>query len=592
MAPEQAAADPSTDHRADIYSFGCLAFELFTGRAPFHDLPIHSVVAAHADTVAPPVTALRADVPPAVGELIARCLEKNPAARPQTARDLLTALDGASVVNSPAPSILGVPYRWAGLALVVGAIGLGVYVATRAGAGSAPLTLAVLPFSNIGADRTVDFVADGLADEIGGALARVPGIQVKSRIGARSYQGQPTVDVAEAGVRLAVDYLMSGKFHQERGHWILSADLTRAADSTTIWGEAFDLGPDEQVRAAEEIAASLVTALRNRFPRAIGAAPVLAPNQRAANGEALRLYMSGNERLNRRSQSVKESADFFRRAIRQDSLYAKAYSGLSMALSLFPNYHGVSVNTIQAEMVRAARRALDLDPTLAQPHVALAKVHEFDWQWDSAEAELKTAIRLDGHLAEAHNQYARLLRNRGRFPAALIQLRAARADDPATAPIMSQLSYLYYLDGQLDSALVESQRALENDPASRTTVALGALVRLANHRPEEARKLIDRASQTSPFIAYVIARTGDTATARQRLREQDAQTPPPGFAETRRSYTYLGLGDTANALSALERATDAREVWPSTLSVYDPLYDPIRQSVRFKALLRRVGLAP
>src|SRR6185503_18267488 len=99
--------------------------------------------------------------------------------------------------------------------------------------------------------------------------------------------------------------------------------------------------------------------------------------------------------------------------------------------------------------------------------------------------------------------------------------RAARAEDPASAPIVSQLSYVYYLDHQLDSALVESERALENDPANRTTVALGALVRLANDRPDAARKLIDRASPTTPFVAYVIAKSGDTATARQRLRAQD-----------------------------------------------------------------------
>ena len=164
----------------------------------------------------------------------------------------------------------------------------------------------------------------------------------------------------------------------------------------------------------------------------------------------------------------------------------------------------------------------------------------------------------------------------------------AHAEDPASAPIMSQLSYLYYLEHQLDSAMVESERALQTDPASRTSVALGALLRLAMNLPDTARKLIDRASPTTPFVGYVIAKAGDTAAARQLLRAQDAEVPQRGFAETRRSYTYLGLGDTAKALTALERATDAREVWASTLSVYDPLYDSIRESARFRALLRRV----
>jgi tetratricopeptide (TPR) repeat protein len=206
--------------------------------------------------------------------------------------------------------------------------------------------------------------------------------------------------------------------------------------------------------------------------------------------------------------------------------------------------------------------------------------------------EFKTALRLDSRLAEAHSQYARHLRNRGRLGEALDQLRMARLDEPTSAPIVSQLSYVYYLDRQLDSALVESRRALDNDPTNRTTVALGALIRLATGLPDSARRLIDRASPTSPFITYVIAKSGDMATARQRLIDEDAQTPQPGFAETRRTYTYLGLGDTAKALSALERATDAREVWPATLSTYDPLYDSIRQTTRFRRLLDRVGLEP
>ena len=596
MAPEQAAGDPSTDHRADIYSFGCLAYELFTGKPPFGDQAMHLATAAHAHAAPISATAVRPDVPSVVAELIARCLEKDPAARPQSARELLSVLDGAAATPLHARAAVEERRRpvralwWGASALLVGVIGMGAYLATRARAAPESLSLAVLPFRNIGADSTVSFVADGLADEIGGALARVPGIQVKSQVGVRRYRGQSAVDDAEAGVRLAAKYLMSGKFRQERGRWILSADLTRAADSTIIWAEAFDLGPDEQAGAAETISGSLVRALRTRFPKSIGSAPVLAPNQRTSNGEAARLYMTANDLLNRRSQNVKESADLFRRAIRQDSLYAKAYSGLSFALSFFPQYHAVAVNDVQAEVVRAARRALALDPTLAQPHVALGKAHELDWQWDSAETEFRTAIRLDSHLAEAHNQYARHLRNRGRLAEALRELRTARAEDPASAPIMSLLSYVYYLDHQLDSALVESERALQADPANRTSVALGALLRLAMNLPDTARKLIDRASPTTPFVGYVIAKTGDTTAARQLLRAQDAEVPQRGFAETRRSYTYLGLGDTAQALAALERATDAREVWASTLSVYDPLYDSIRESARFKRLLRRVRL--
>jgi len=567
---------------------------MLTGNPPFGDQPARLLDTAQVETAPSLVTAVRSDVPARVALLIAQCLEKDPAARPQSARALLDALDatGTTTSSNPiSPSREVRSFRWLGLVLAAGVIGTVAYLTTRGPALSDPLTLAVLPFDNVGADSSTDFVAQGLADEVAGALARVPGILVKSRIGARIYQGK-SVDVTAAGARLEADYLMTGKVRQERGQWIVSGNLTRAADSAIVWGEAFTLSLDEQAEAGEVVAASLVAALRSRFPRSIGSIPVLASNQRTANAEAKRLYMEGNERLNRRRQSVMESVDLFKRAIEKDTLYAEAYSGLSMALSFIPNYHAILPSDIQTDLMKAARRALELDSTLAAPHVALAKAHEFDWQWDSAETEFKMAIRLDGHLAEARSQYARHLRNRGRFAEALGQLRAARAEDPVSAPIVSQLMYAYYLDHRLDSALVESNRALANDPGNRTTVALGALVRLAKGLPDSARRLIDRASPTTPFIAYVLAKSGDTAAARQRLRVEDAETPQPGLANTRRTYTYLGLGDTARALSALERATDAKEVWPSTLSVYDPLYDSIRQTVRFQNLLHRVGLAP
>ena len=598
MSPEQGAGDPSTDHRADIYSFGCLAFELLTGKAPFHDQPTHLVADAHASTVPPPVTTLRADVPPDIAELVAQCLAKDPAARPQSANDVLSALDRATTTDprGPSPAHAAPPmsraFTWAPRAMVAAMIATAAYVASKVLGASAPVTLAVLPFSSISADSAVRSLAEGLADEVSRALSRVPGIQVKSRTGALAYRGQVNVDATQAGAKLKVAYLLTGAARLERGRWVLSADLTRTADATSTWGESFPLDPNEQTGTADAIAASLSAALRSRFPKSIGAAPPRTANQQTSNNDAYFYTALGHLKLNQRSQGVAVAADLFRKAIDLDSMYASAHSGLSMALAFYPHHQGSAVKEIHGELVRAARRALQLDSTLAEPHIALGMAHGFAYQWDSSAAELRAAIQLDRHDVEARLQYGRLLRNRGQLDEALTQLRAARAEDATSAAVLSHLSYVYYLDHQLDSALAESVRALETDPLNRTSVVMGAFVRLAMNRPGEARKLIERAPETSPFIAYVIAKSGDTATARRRLREQDAESPQPGLGETRRAYTYLGLGDTAKALSALERAIDAGEIWGVLESYIDPINDPIRQSARFKALLRRVRLVP
>ena len=598
MAPEQAAGDPGTDHRADIYAFGCLAYEVFTGNPPFHGLSKHQTIAAHLMTAPPAVGTIRAEVPPAVADLIARCLEKAPVARPQAAREILRALDapvgpsGAWTAPAPAtPRRLPKPLV-VGLALVA-VLAVAAYLLAGSRGSARPISLAVLPFGYDAADTAMSFVADGLADEVAGALSRVPGIEIRSRSGARLYRRQLSVDVTEVGAKLNAEYVMHAVIRPDRGRWIVSADLTRAADQTTIWVETFTISLDEAAGARDEIAASVIAALRQRFPSAIGVAPTLASNQRTTNDEAYRLYLRGQERLSRRGQSVRESADLFRAAIREDSLFAGAWSGLSMALVLFPHFQGVPTWEIREEVLRAVGRALELDSTLAQPHTARALLHQFEHQWDQALAEHRTALRLDERSVEVRLQYARHLQVRGRPAEALVELRRAIVDDPASAVVRSITANAYYVDGQLDSALAEARRALENDSTNLTALGLGANILLANGRPEEAARLVGRFGHMSnyPGVRYVLARTGNAAEAIRRQREEDAVEPRPWMYETRRALTYLGLGDTATALSALERATAAGEIWTSNILVRDPIWAPIRDSPRYRDLVRRIGLA-
>ncbi len=596
MAPEQATGDAGVDHRADLYSFGCLGYELFAGHPPFQAESSHLLIAAHIATPPRPIEELRPDVPAPVAELLSRCLAKAPADRPQSARDLLPVLDGVPSVGvstarpkqEPGRWRWSQPRTWTAIAALAAVAVIGGYCATRASAGS--VTVSVLPFGNIAGDTAVDYLADGLTDEVASALGRVTGILIKSRSGARRYRGQLAPDVTEAGARLKADYLMTAAVRQAGGQWILSAEFARAADATSLWDSIFVVSPNEQGAVADAIAASLAARLRRLFPRAIGVAPVRTPNQRTSNPEANRLYLLGQGRLTRRTMSVREAADLFRQAIQQDSLFAPAYSGLSMALALSPWFQRTPSPQVHDSVVTAARRALTLDPTLSLPHVAIGLAQWLAYDWGGAETEFKTAIRLDPRSVEAHLQYGRLLGNSGRYREALTEMQEARRLDPASVVVLSHMAFDYRMNGQLDSALVESRRALETDSASPLAMASAIRAYLAKDRLQEAHALAVRLPEMMWGRAYTLAISGDAEGARQSLRRLDAR-PPAWGDESDRASAYLGLGDTANALSALERATDAKELWPLGMEEYNPAFDPIRTSARFRKLLERVGLA-
>jgi serine/threonine-protein kinase len=598
MSPEQATGDPATDHRTDIYAFGCLAYEAISGHPPFHTLAKHQLVTAHLTAIPPRLDTAAPGVPEPVVVLVARCLEKDPAARPQTAREVLAALDrvgpgsGAATERAAARPAASVgPALRRVIPMLVGAILVaGAFAVIRDSGSAQPLRVSVLPFGNSAADTALDGVTDGLADEVASMLTRVPGIQIMSRSSARTYRGQHGVDVTEAGAKLKADYLVTAVMRRDRANWIVSAEFARAADAASLWTRTFTLNPEQAAANAQLIADTLVAALRARFSQ-VGAVPVVpAATQQPSSSEAYWLWVRGQEKLARRGSSVSESAELFRQAIQNDSLYARAWSGLAMALVLFPYFERARVAQIRDEVESAARRALALDPGLAQAHVALGMLYQFDYRWDDAASAYATAVRLDPQDVEARLQHARHLLFRGRTAAAFRELEVARTEDPASATILAWIAYAYYLDGRVDSALTEARRAVASDPTGQTAVATAAMIQIWSGRPDEARALLG-ANPVGMLHIYLAGRVGDTAAARALLREFNAGPRDPTTVETDRAFAYLGLGDTASALSALERATDAGEIWGVMQPTAAPFFDPVRGSERFNALLRRIRLA-
>jgi tetratricopeptide (TPR) repeat protein len=170
------------------------------------------------------------------------------------------------------------------------------------------------------------------------------------------------------------------------------------------------------------------------------------------------------------------------------------------------------------------------------------------------------------------------------------QFLAARAEQPASALVSSWVTATYLYLGQIDSALAESKRAFQNDSTNYTTLQFGTQIRIQAGDIDGARDFIGRSLPYDRITLWALAAIGDSATALARLRKLESQRPTPWLANTTRAYVMFGIGDTTAALEALERATDANELWPASGSTLAQIYDPVRSSARFHRLLRRVHL--
>ena len=593
MAPEQAMGDPGTDHRADIYSFGCLAYEVLTGSTPFPEPTSHQVIAAHVSRVPRRVTEIRAEVPAGVAELVAHCLAKLPDERPQHVRDVLRVLDGSTSHSGirPTPvaprSVRGTTVRWGAVAAALTLLAFAGYRATRAPVVvSTPIKLAVLPFANLEDDTAAAFLTDGLPDEIATTLGRVPGIQIQGRSGSRAYSGQLSPDITEAGRKLGADHVMTGAVRRERGNWILSLNVEHAADQASLWTESFIINPDQKAGVVKTITDSLLVELRRRFPQ-VGNAPAVVAASQTKSDMANQFYLGGVAKLRRRQMSVKDAAALFTDAIKEDSAFAPAWSGLSLALAFFPYFEGEPARTVYERVLEAAARSIRLDSMRAEPHVARGLAYENNLEWQLAEEEFQKALTLEPEHLEARIQYGRFLTAKGKPRDAIRELEVARRADPESPVILSNMALAYVILRQLDSARVFIDRALQSNKENLSTRVIAINVLLSEGRVADAAARA-RAEPRGAMANYALAHAGDTTTAMERLRAE-GRSPDVGLM---RAFTMLAKNDTAQALSALEQATEDGEIWFMTQPVSNTIWDPVRGSARFAAIVQRLKLPP
>ena len=467
MSPEQVRGQ-GADSRSDIFAVGAILFEMITGDRAFQGpSPADTMSAVLREQ--PPDLVRRSGIPPAVARLIQRCLEKDPGDRFQSVADLRFAIESISDAQ-PA--------------------------ASKAEAKS----IAVLPFSNIGADADNQFFSDGLAEELINALSRLSGLHVASRTSAFRFRGGD-VDVRDIGRQLQVTTVLEGSVRRSGNRLRVTAQLVNIADGYHVWSERYDREMADVFEIQDDIVASIVKALA---PALLGEVKD-AVKRPTENVEAYELYLRGRHACHQRSpNSLHAAIQCFEQVIALDPDFALAYAGLADCYSIYRAYGWHSAAKCRPPAVAAVARAVALDPSLAQVHYSQALVtYYFDRRSRDGEAHMRRALAINPRLGEVHGYLGLLLSSDYRADEAQAVIDLARELDPFSPFVLYLSSVTLQVTGRFDAAERAARRLLELQPDSLFGLWPLALSLSALGRHEEAGAAAERGVQLSRAPFYV-----------------------------------------------------------------------------------------
>jgi adenylate cyclase len=450
--------------------------------------------------------------------------------------------------------------------------------------------LAVLPFSNMSPDPKDEFFADGLTEELISELARLPGCQVIARTSVMRYKAAPK-GIREVGRELGVDVTLEGSVRKSGDRIRVTTQLIDTATEAHLWADRFDREFGEIFDLQSEIASRVATALKVELaPGGRGAAGRSAPRNLAAYES----YLKGRQAWWQAGEADYRAAlRYFERAIELDPTYALAYCGLADSHALLGNRGHVPMPEALRLAEAAARKALALDPDLADAHVSLAPILYNRYDWAGAERELRRALELDPNHVLGHYWLAVAVAAQGKLTEALELSRKVAGLDPLSrATVLAPAFYLYYLH-RFDEALAYVQE-IEKRIGYRPDHLYGLCqMALGQFGPalESIRKATGGTFADQPYrranLIVALGRAGQGAESRERLArlEEDARAgrAPAGVV----AYAYAGLGDKDRAFEWFNRAFEER----SSLVVEDLQIDPrlevLRDDPRYHELLRK-----
>jgi eukaryotic-like serine/threonine-protein kinase len=579
MSPEQAAGQPA-DARSDVFSFGVVLYEILAGRQPFAgptDLEVLQRVQHHA--AAP----LNETIPAALRTIVDKSLEKDPAERYQSMRDLVVDLRRLSrqTVETRAPAASS--RKWIALAaaaLLVLAVGAAVRWRLRPTTTDAPRirSLAVLPLQNLSRDPDQEFFSDGTTEALISNLAQIHDLDVISRTSAMRYKST-TKTVPEIGRELGVDAVVEGSVQRVGGRVRITAQLIRASTDKHLWAKEYERDAADVLKLEAEIARTIAQEIQAHLTP--GEVSRLA-SARSINAAAQEAYLLGRYHFVKDNEAdLRQALEQFQQAIRLQPDYAGAYAGLSGTAGLLW-IRGFTHDEGGAR--EAARKAIELDPNLGEAHAALAALKVVDWDWKGAEAEARRALELNF----VNDSYQSVLSITGRHAQAIAVAERATKIDPLSSYIQGSFAIVLYCARKYDDAIAQLKRTLELEPRNTAAILMMGVTYEAMGKPQEALAVFDRPEfRESPAIARAYALLGRRDDA---LRVLNGVVKRGGaFDLQEMAIAYFALGDKDRGFEWLTKAFDQRSGYVPWANV-QPAFDDVRADPRFKALVARLKL--
>ena len=451
------------------------------------------------------------------------------------------------------------------------------------------MSLAVLPLSNLSGDSTQEYLADEMTEELCGRLARIHDLRVISRTSVMRFKGTK-LSVPEIARTLGVDALVEGSVIRQGSRIRVHAQLIHGSTDEHLWSDEYDgelgdvlaLESDIAQAITRKVAVTLTGKERQRLVATHHVSPEVYESFLKAQDQANNIN-SGDD--------LEKAITDFKDTISKDPNFAPAYVGLASIYQLqTTSLASVPPQEVRPKLISAAKKAVELDPDLVQPHTLLGEVYQRQWEWSDAEAEYKRALELSPNDAKAQEQFAIWLLCQGRTDEALMWIQRAREIDPLGHSGVSN-GFILFHARRYDEAV----RELRTVEAAYPDHWYLGLALIANGEPDEAIKVLEKviSSDRTPTVMGVLVRAyahaGRRAEALRMLDElkklqQKTYVPPAAFVNA-----YLGLGDNERAMGWLQQAYQEQSNILQLIKVH-PYFDPLRDDPRFKELVHKVGL--